>query len=116
VAGGREVERVVMRMEIGPTAYSANRRSVSADRRRKTLLKRSHTSRSFAGIGCLAANCAIELEDRFNPAIENAMMTAVLFVLAAAKLSLDLNVGALPETRGEFAELPESETAVPFGP
>lgn len=69
-----------------------------------------------AGIGCLPANCAIELEDRFNPAFEDAMIDAVLFVLAAAKFPLDLNVGAFPETRGEFAELPESETAVPFGP
>ena len=44
------------------------------------------------------------------------MIYAVLFVLAAAKFSLNLNVGAFLETRGEFAELPESETVVPFGP
>ena len=44
------------------------------------------------------------------------MINTILFVLAAAKFSLDLNVGAFPETCGELAELPESETAVPFGP
>jgi hypothetical protein len=55
----------------------------------------------------VAARRSIQLQDRFEPALEDFVLHAVLVVYAAAKLALDLDVRALLQTRAEFAEFPE---------
>ena len=59
---------------------------------------------------------AIQLQDRFEPALKDFVLHAVFVVFAAAKLALDRDVLALLQARGEFPEFAEGEAAVPFGP
>ena len=70
----------------------------------------------MSGIWFFAPRRAIQLQDRFEAALEDFVLHAVLVVFTAAKLALDLDVSALLQARGEIPQFAEGEAAVPFGP
>ena len=69
----------------------------------------------FTGIVDIPTGGAIQLEDRLDMALKNAMRNFVFLALAAAQFAFDFNVRAFLQTGGEFTKLSEGQAATPFG-
>ncbi|MCU1329883.1 MAG: hypothetical protein JWN34_5253 [Bryobacterales bacterium] len=67
------------------------------------------------GLWLRASCCAIQFEDRFQPAFGDSVSNAVLLIFAATEFAFHLDVCSLLQSGSKLGELAEGYTAVPFG-